>query len=96
MGERGIVGKHRRRRPRTTISDPDASPVRDLLRCKFTGTAPDQRWRGDIAGPVYDLATGPARHAPTTAEMRGFLEHLVGPLHVEPLPADKPSGAERH
>jgi transposase InsO family protein len=48
MRERGIVGRHLRRRKRTTICDPAAAPVRDLLGRDFTTTAPDQRWCEDI------------------------------------------------
>ncbi|MGI5241103.1 IS3 family transposase [Dactylosporangium sp. CA-139066] len=48
MRQRGIAGKHLRRRRRTTIPDPAAAPVTDLLRRDFTATAPDQRWCGDI------------------------------------------------
>jgi transposase InsO family protein len=49
MREQGIVGAHqRRRRTRTTIADPAAPPVPDLLGRDFTATAPDQRWCGDI------------------------------------------------
>ena len=48
MRERGIVGRHLRRRKRTTICDPAAAPVADLLGRDFTATAPDQRWCGDI------------------------------------------------
>lgn len=47
MRRRGIAGRHLRRRRRTTIPDPAAAPVTDLLRRDFTATAPDQRWRGD-------------------------------------------------
>jgi transposase InsO family protein len=48
MRQRGIVGRHLRRRKRTTLCDPAAPPVADLLGRDFTATAPDQRWCGDI------------------------------------------------
>lgn len=48
MRERGIVGKHLRRRRRTTICDPLAPPAPDLLNRDFTATGADQRWCGDI------------------------------------------------
>ncbi|SCG74836.1 Transposase InsO and inactivated derivatives [Micromonospora inositola] len=62
MRQRDVVGRHLRRRKRTTIPDPAAPPAPDLIRRDFTATAPDQRWCGDItylrvgAGWLY-LAT---------------------------------------
>ncbi|WP_375547185.1 IS3 family transposase [Micromonospora chalcea] len=62
MRQRDVVGRHLRRRKRTTIPDPAAPPVPDLIGRDFTATAPDQRWCGDItylrvgAGWLY-LAT---------------------------------------
>jgi transposase InsO family protein len=57
-----VVGRHLRRRKRTTIPDPAAAPVPDLIGRDFTATAPDQRWYGDITylrvgGCRLDLAT---------------------------------------
>lgn len=48
MRRRGIVGRHLRRRRRTTVPDPTAAPVADLIGRDFTATRPDQRWCGDI------------------------------------------------
>ena len=48
MRQRRIVGRHLRRQVRTTIPDPAASPVADLLRRDFTATGLNQRWVGDI------------------------------------------------
>lgn len=62
MRQRDVVGRHLRRRKRTTIPDPAVPPVPDLIGRDFTATAPDQRWCGDItylrvgAGWLY-LAT---------------------------------------
>ncbi|WP_375335284.1 IS3 family transposase [Micromonospora sp. CP22] len=60
--QRDVVGRHLRRRKRTTIPDPATPPAPDLLGRDFTATTPDQRWCGDItylrvgAGWLY-LAT---------------------------------------
>ena len=48
MRQRGIVGKHLRRRIRTTVTDPATPPAPDLIHRDFTATGPDQRWCGDI------------------------------------------------
>ncbi|MEU5552855.1 IS3 family transposase [Micromonospora sp. NPDC047793] len=48
MRQRDVVGRHLRRRKRTTIPDPAAPPTPDLIGRDFTATAPDQRWCGDI------------------------------------------------
>jgi transposase InsO family protein len=48
MRQRGIIGRHLRRRIRTTIPGPAATPVADLLRRDFTATGINQRWCGDI------------------------------------------------
>ncbi|MEU4681482.1 IS3 family transposase [Micromonospora sp. NPDC023737] len=48
MRQRDVVGRHLRRRKRTTIPDPAVAPVPDLIGRDFTATAPDQRWCGDI------------------------------------------------
>ncbi|GAA0400650.1 IS3 family transposase [Micromonospora gifhornensis] len=48
MRQRDVVGRHLRRRKRTTIADPAAPPVPDLIGRDFTAAAPDRRWCGDI------------------------------------------------
>ncbi|MDH6580292.1 transposase InsO family protein [Kitasatospora sp. MAP5-34] len=48
MRERGIVGRHLRRRKRTTVPDPVAPPAPDLMGRDFTAAALDERWCGDI------------------------------------------------
>jgi transposase InsO family protein len=49
MRSRGVIGRHLRRRSRTTVPDPAAPPVPDLLRRDFAVGAPDVQWCGDIA-----------------------------------------------
>ena len=48
MRERRIQGRHRRRRMVTTVPDPAASQIPDLLGRDFTATGPDEKWCGDI------------------------------------------------
>ncbi|MFJ1931728.1 IS3 family transposase [Kitasatospora sp. NPDC088160] len=48
MREHGIIGRHLRRRKRTTLPDPVAPPVPDLVQRDFTASRLDQRWCGDI------------------------------------------------
>jgi transposase InsO family protein len=48
MREHGIVGLHLRRKVRTTIPEPDAAPVPDLIRRDFTAEQPNSRYVGDI------------------------------------------------
>lgn len=43
-----IVGRHRRRRVVTTVPDPDAAGIADLLGRDFSATGPDEKWCGDI------------------------------------------------
>lgn len=51
MRQRGIVGRARRRRKRTTIADPAAAKTADLLKRNFTPAAHelDKVWCGDIS-----------------------------------------------
>jgi putative transposase len=45
----GLTGCHRRRRrPRTTITDPAATPAPNLVKRHFNPLAPDQLWLADI------------------------------------------------
>ena len=48
MREHGIVGVHLRKTVRTTVPDPDAVAVPDLIRRDFTASAPNTRYVGDI------------------------------------------------
>jgi transposase InsO family protein len=48
MREHGIIGRHLRKRCRTTIQVRTASPVPDLIGRNFTAVEPDVRWVGDI------------------------------------------------
>jgi len=55
MRVNGIVGVHLRKPVRTTVPDPDAAPVPDLIRRDFTASAPNTRYVGDITYlPVGD------------------------------------------
>lgn len=62
MREHGIVGRHQRRRYRTTVPAPAAAAVPDLLRRDFSIGRADERWCGDVtylpvAGQWMFLAT---------------------------------------
>ncbi|TDD40267.1 IS3 family transposase [Saccharopolyspora elongata] len=48
MREQEVVGRHQRRRKRTTIPDAAAPPVADLVGRDFAARGLDQRWCGDI------------------------------------------------
>ncbi|MGW0204188.1 IS3 family transposase [Nonomuraea sp. NPDC003201] len=48
MREHGIVGLHLRKKIRTTVPEPDARPVPDLLQRDFTAEEPNSRYVGDI------------------------------------------------
>jgi transposase InsO family protein len=48
MRKFNIVGLHLRKKVRTTIPEPAATPVPDLLRRDFTAIAPNTRYVGDI------------------------------------------------
>ncbi|MFI6449904.1 IS3 family transposase [Kitasatospora sp. NPDC050543] len=48
MREHGIIGRHLRKRCRTTVQDRTAPPAPDLIGRDFTATEPDVRWVGDI------------------------------------------------
>jgi transposase InsO family protein len=43
-----IIGLHLRKKVRTTIPEPSATPVPDLLRRDFTATEPNMKYVGDI------------------------------------------------
>lgn len=48
MREERIVGRTRRRRVVTTVPDPAASAIPDLVGREFTAVGPDEKWCGDI------------------------------------------------
>ena len=48
MREHRIVGRHRRRRVVTTVPDPAAAHIPDLVRRDFAASRPDEKWCGDI------------------------------------------------
>jgi transposase InsO family protein len=48
MRERRIQGRRRRRRVATTVQDPAAAGVPDLVGREFTAVGPDEKWCGDI------------------------------------------------
>jgi putative transposase len=48
MRTTGICGAHRRRRGRTTTTDPSAAPAPDLVERSFRAPGPDQLWVADI------------------------------------------------
>ncbi|MBS2966906.1 IS3 family transposase [Actinocrinis puniceicyclus] len=48
MRRLGIAGLHLRKKVRTTVPEPSATPVPDLLAREFTATAPNTKYVGDI------------------------------------------------
>lgn len=48
MRAAGIVGLHLRKKVRTTLPEPSATTVPDLIQRDFTATAPNTRYVGDI------------------------------------------------
>lgn len=48
MRDHGIIGRHLRKRCRTTVQDRNAPPAPDLIGRDFTAAGPDVRWVGDI------------------------------------------------
>jgi transposase InsO family protein len=48
MRENRIAGRHRRRRVSTTVPDPAASHIPDLVKRDFTVSRPNEKWCGDI------------------------------------------------
>lgn len=74
MRQRGIQGRRLKRRHRTTIPDPDAQAVPDLLRRNFTAPAPDRAWVGDIT--YLPLAGGRFLYLATVIDV--FSRRLLG------------------
>lgn len=48
MRKHGIVGRHLRKKKRTTVPDRLAPPVPDLVQRDFTAGTSDEKWCGDI------------------------------------------------
>jgi len=48
MRAAGLVGRHRRRRARTTVADPRQAPAPNIVAREFAAPAPDRLWLGDI------------------------------------------------
>jgi transposase InsO family protein len=48
MREHRIVGRHRRRKVVTTVPDPGAGHISDLVKRDFTAARPNEKWCGDI------------------------------------------------
>ncbi len=63
----GIAGLRLRRKVCTTVPDPDATPVPDLLRRDFTAPAPGQRYAGDIT--YLPLADGSFLYLATVLDL---------------------------
>jgi len=90
MREHRIAGVHLRRRHHTTIVDPAAPRVADLLERDFTATAPNQKHVGDI---TYLPAAGGRPLYPATVidlcsrRLAGFAiaEHMRTELVLEAL-----------
>ena len=80
MREHRIAGVHLRRRHRTTIADPGAPRVADLLEHDFTAAAPNQRYVGDITYLVRRVALG---CIPRAAGRKGR-SFLGRPAYLEP------------
>ena len=51
MRKFGIVGTHLRKKIRTTVPEPSATPVPDLFRRDFSAPAPNMKYMGDITYP---------------------------------------------
>lgn len=80
-----IVGLHLRKKVRTTIPEPSATPVPDLLRRDFTASSPNTRYVGDITYlPIgggqflYGHRVGPAFEASGGLVDRRSHAHIPG------------------
>jgi transposase InsO family protein len=74
MRARGIIGLHLRKKVRTTISEPSASTVPDLLRRDFTAAAPNTRYVGDIT--YLPIGDGQFLYLATVLDL--YSKRLVG------------------
>jgi transposase InsO family protein len=92
MREHRIVGRHLRRRCRTTIPDPSASPVPDLLKRNFSTGGANARWCGDVT--YLPVASGRWMYLATvidigTRRLLGYsmAEHMRAELVIDALNA---------
>ncbi|MET7382945.1 IS3 family transposase [Streptomyces sp. NPDC005526] len=74
MRQHGIQGRRLKRRHRTTIPDPAAQAVPDLLRRNFTASAADRAWGGDIT--YLPIAGGKFLYLATVIDV--FSRRLLG------------------
>ncbi|KOV55819.1 integrase [Streptomyces sp. MMG1121] len=74
MRQHAIRGRRLKRRHRTTIPDPAAQAVPDLLRRNFTASAPDRAWVGDIT--YLPIAGGKFLYLATVIDV--FSRSLLG------------------
>jgi transposase InsO family protein len=92
MARFGIIGVHLRKKVRTTIPEPAATPVPDLLERDFTATAPNTRYVGDITylpvagGKFLYLATVLDLHSRRLAGW-SIAEHMRTELVADALKA---------
>ncbi|WP_443065564.1 IS3 family transposase [Streptomyces sp. NBC_00557] len=84
MRQHGIQGRRLKRRHRTTIPDPAAQAVPDLLRRNFTASAPDRAWVGDIT--YLPVAGGKFLYLATVIDV--FSRRLLGWSMAEHMRAE--------
>ncbi|MEV5540296.1 IS3 family transposase [Saccharopolyspora shandongensis] len=75
MREQEIVGRHQRKRKRTTIPDPAAPPAPDMVGGDFTAAGLDQRWCGDIT--YLPLAGGEYLYLATVIDLLAQTHRVV-------------------
>jgi transposase InsO family protein len=66
MRENGIVGVHLRKTVRTTVPEPPATPVPDLIRRDFTASAPNTQVRRRHS-PKHFVQGGTPTYLPVAA-----------------------------
>ncbi|MFI2071870.1 IS3 family transposase [Streptomyces mirabilis] len=74
MRQHAVQGRRLKRRHRTTIPDPAAQAVPDLLRRNFTASAPNRAWVGDIT--YLPIAGGKFLYLATVID--GYSRRLLG------------------
>ncbi|GAA2881614.1 hypothetical protein GCM10010517_44620 [Streptosporangium fragile] len=92
MREHGIVGLRLRKKVRTTIPEPDAAPVADLIQRDFTAAEPNTRYVGDIT--YLPVGGGRLLHLATVVDLhsrrmmgRSIADHMRTELVVDALQA---------